>query len=217
MYLLLAQELKSLASAHGERLLHTPHNPISLGKLTGPLTINWSDFSGVKITFMTWFLFIFNISGDKVIITCPGRGSPLPQLCLWMVSRPRATRRWLSLAPCCSPGKCQEPGMKNSDWESRRIWRCEWVCILGKKSLSLSNDRMSCVQPNKMASESQQSAWWICWIWQSRNYSSWLDCRSYQGRLLIYLDVSIRIHRAMLWLLGQLGHSKQPCFFISQH
>lgn len=32
IYSFLAQELKSLASAHGERLLHTPHNPISLGK-----------------------------------------------------------------------------------------------------------------------------------------------------------------------------------------
>lgn len=35
IYSFLAQELKSLASAHGERLLHTPHNPISLGKLSG--------------------------------------------------------------------------------------------------------------------------------------------------------------------------------------
>lgn len=33
IYSFLAQELKRLASAHGERLLHTPHNPISLGKL----------------------------------------------------------------------------------------------------------------------------------------------------------------------------------------
>lgn len=28
----LAQELKALAERHGERLLHTPHNPISLGE-----------------------------------------------------------------------------------------------------------------------------------------------------------------------------------------
>uniref|UniRef100_A0A8C4I5G1 O-phosphoseryl-tRNA(Sec) selenium transferase n=1 Tax=Dicentrarchus labrax TaxID=13489 RepID=A0A8C4I5G1_DICLA len=33
IYSFLAQELKNLASAHGERLLHTPHNPISLGEL----------------------------------------------------------------------------------------------------------------------------------------------------------------------------------------
>lgn len=32
VYSFLAQELQTLASAHGERLLHTPHNPISLGK-----------------------------------------------------------------------------------------------------------------------------------------------------------------------------------------
>lgn len=30
---MLAQELKALSSSHGERLLHTPHNPISLGEL----------------------------------------------------------------------------------------------------------------------------------------------------------------------------------------
>lgn len=33
IYSILAEELKRLASAHGERLLHTPHNPISLGEL----------------------------------------------------------------------------------------------------------------------------------------------------------------------------------------
>lgn len=32
IYSFLAEELKSLAGTHGERLLHTPHNPISLGK-----------------------------------------------------------------------------------------------------------------------------------------------------------------------------------------
>lgn len=32
IYSFLAEELKSLAATHGERLLHTPHNPISLGK-----------------------------------------------------------------------------------------------------------------------------------------------------------------------------------------
>ncbi|XP_061619799.1 O-phosphoseryl-tRNA(Sec) selenium transferase isoform X1 [Phyllopteryx taeniolatus] len=31
MFALLTEELKKLACAHGERLLHTPHNPISLG------------------------------------------------------------------------------------------------------------------------------------------------------------------------------------------
>ncbi|MEQ2292217.1 hypothetical protein AMECASPLE_020821, partial [Ameca splendens] len=33
IYSFLVEELKNLASAHGERLLHTPHNPISLGEL----------------------------------------------------------------------------------------------------------------------------------------------------------------------------------------
>lgn len=32
LYSHLAQELKALAERHGERLLHTPHNPISLGE-----------------------------------------------------------------------------------------------------------------------------------------------------------------------------------------
>lgn len=32
IYSFLAEELKSLAATQGERLLHTPHNPISLGK-----------------------------------------------------------------------------------------------------------------------------------------------------------------------------------------
>lgn len=36
MYSLLAQELKAVASAHGERLLDTPHNPVSLGELAVP-------------------------------------------------------------------------------------------------------------------------------------------------------------------------------------
>lgn len=40
IYSFLVQELKSLASAHGERLLQTPHNPISLGKLNG-LATDW--------------------------------------------------------------------------------------------------------------------------------------------------------------------------------
>lgn len=41
IYSHLAQELKSLASAHGERLLHTPHNPISLGKLDVLIQAGW--------------------------------------------------------------------------------------------------------------------------------------------------------------------------------
>lgn len=38
IYSFLAQELKTLASVHGERLLHTPHNPISLGELISLVT-----------------------------------------------------------------------------------------------------------------------------------------------------------------------------------
>lgn len=38
-----------------------------------------------------------------------------PQPCLWMVSRPRMTRLWLTWAPCSSPGKFQAPGMNCVD------------------------------------------------------------------------------------------------------
>lgn len=43
MYSLLAQELQALASSHGERLLHTPHNPVSLGELPARLHSAGSD------------------------------------------------------------------------------------------------------------------------------------------------------------------------------
>lgn len=121
-----------------------------------------------------------------------------------MVSRPRATRRWLTLAPCCSPGRCPEPGMKTFKGRGRNLAQNRkhgekrkktrgrgGVCVLGsvcaswqsKMGLSTSSkaDGMSCVLPNKMSSWNQQSARWICWIWCSWSYFSWLDCPSRQG------------------------------------
>lgn len=58
IYLLLAQELKSLASAHGERLLHTPHNPISLGKLNVLAT----DQQTIFVTIGSFWVVKANIS-----------------------------------------------------------------------------------------------------------------------------------------------------------
>lgn len=59
----LAQELKSLASAHGERLLHTPHNPISLA-------MSLSGFQGdddKAVTQLGSMLFTRQVSGARVI------------------------------------------------------------------------------------------------------------------------------------------------------
>lgn len=56
IYSFLAQELKTLALVHGERLLHTPHNPISLGKITVAATDQFVYFiwvSGVTPLFST--------------------------------------------------------------------------------------------------------------------------------------------------------------------
>lgn len=56
IYMLLAQELSTLASAHGERLLHTPHNPISLGKLNLQATgaINLIIYSRILVYFAVY-------------------------------------------------------------------------------------------------------------------------------------------------------------------
>ncbi|XP_020779568.2 O-phosphoseryl-tRNA(Sec) selenium transferase [Boleophthalmus pectinirostris] len=63
MYSVLAQELKNLASAHGERLLHTPHNPISLAmSLSG---LQGDDDKAV--TQLGSMLFTRQVSGARVI------------------------------------------------------------------------------------------------------------------------------------------------------
>nr|XP_020486082.1 O-phosphoseryl-tRNA(Sec) selenium transferase [Labrus bergylta]XP_020486083.1 O-phosphoseryl-tRNA(Sec) selenium transferase [Labrus bergylta]XP_029132572.1 O-phosphoseryl-tRNA(Sec) selenium transferase [Labrus bergylta] len=63
IYLLLAQELKSLASAHGERLLHTPHNPISLAMSLDGLQAE----SDKAVTQLGSMLFTRQVSGARVI------------------------------------------------------------------------------------------------------------------------------------------------------
>lgn len=63
MYTVLSQELKSLASAHGERLLHTPHNPISLA-------MSLSGFQGdddKAVTQLGSMLFTRQVSGARVV------------------------------------------------------------------------------------------------------------------------------------------------------
>ncbi|KAI4808447.1 hypothetical protein KUCAC02_000506 [Chaenocephalus aceratus] len=61
IYLLLAQELKSLASAHGERLLHTPHNPISLAMSLDGLQAE----SDGAVTQLGSMLFTRQVSGAR--------------------------------------------------------------------------------------------------------------------------------------------------------
>ncbi|KAI3376483.1 hypothetical protein L3Q82_016940 [Scortum barcoo] len=63
IYLFLAQELKSLASAHGERLLHTPHNPISMAMSLDGLQAE----SNKAVTQLGSMLFTRQVSGARVI------------------------------------------------------------------------------------------------------------------------------------------------------
>uniref|UniRef100_A0A3B5AA50 O-phosphoseryl-tRNA(Sec) selenium transferase n=1 Tax=Stegastes partitus TaxID=144197 RepID=A0A3B5AA50_9TELE len=63
IYSFLAQELKSLASAHGERLLHTPHNPISLAMSLDGLQAE----SDKAVTQLGSMLFTRQVSGARVI------------------------------------------------------------------------------------------------------------------------------------------------------
>lgn len=63
MYSFLAQELKSLASEHGERLVHTPHNPISLA-------MSLDGFQGENdkaVTQLGSMLFTRQVSGARVV------------------------------------------------------------------------------------------------------------------------------------------------------
>ncbi|KAK6323493.1 hypothetical protein J4Q44_G00058320 [Coregonus suidteri] len=61
MYTYLAQELKRLAEAHGERLLHTPHNPISLAMSLDGLQTQ----SGKSVTQLGSMLFTRQVSGAR--------------------------------------------------------------------------------------------------------------------------------------------------------
>ncbi|KAF7664788.1 hypothetical protein LDENG_00165790 [Lucifuga dentata] len=63
IYSYLAEELKSLASAHGERLLHTPHNPISLAMSLDGLQVK----SEKAVTQLGSMLFTRQVSGARVI------------------------------------------------------------------------------------------------------------------------------------------------------
>uniref|UniRef100_A0A665XF18 O-phosphoseryl-tRNA(Sec) selenium transferase n=1 Tax=Echeneis naucrates TaxID=173247 RepID=A0A665XF18_ECHNA len=63
IYFFLAQELKSLASAHGERLLHTPHNPISLAMSLDGLQAD----SDKAVTQLGSMLFTRQVSGARVV------------------------------------------------------------------------------------------------------------------------------------------------------
>ncbi|XP_015232773.1 PREDICTED: O-phosphoseryl-tRNA(Sec) selenium transferase isoform X1 [Cyprinodon variegatus] len=63
IYSFLAEELRSLASAHGERLLHTPHNPISLAMSLDGLQASSSQ----AVTQLGSMLFTRQVSGARVI------------------------------------------------------------------------------------------------------------------------------------------------------
>ncbi|KAJ8262066.1 hypothetical protein GJAV_G00161780 [Gymnothorax javanicus] len=63
MYNHLAQELQRLAEAHGERLLHTPHNPISLAISLDSL----QAMSGGAVTQLGSMLFTRQVSGARVV------------------------------------------------------------------------------------------------------------------------------------------------------
>ncbi|KAM4612334.1 O-phosphoseryl-tRNA(Sec) selenium transferase [Polymixia lowei] len=63
IYSCLAQELTNLASVHGERLLHTPHNPISLAMSLDGLQAE----SDKAVTQLGSMLFTRQVSGARVI------------------------------------------------------------------------------------------------------------------------------------------------------
>ncbi|XP_049591774.1 O-phosphoseryl-tRNA(Sec) selenium transferase [Syngnathus scovelli] len=63
IYAFLAEELKKLASAHGERLLHTPHNPISLAMSLDGLRAG-CDQAPTQLGAM---LFTRQVSGARVV------------------------------------------------------------------------------------------------------------------------------------------------------
>uniref|UniRef100_A0A8C9VVT9 O-phosphoseryl-tRNA(Sec) selenium transferase n=1 Tax=Scleropages formosus TaxID=113540 RepID=A0A8C9VVT9_SCLFO len=63
MYTYLAEELKKLAEAHGERLLHTPHNPISLAMSLGSFQARYPE----AVTQLGSMLFTRQVSGARVV------------------------------------------------------------------------------------------------------------------------------------------------------
>ncbi|XP_037401995.1 O-phosphoseryl-tRNA(Sec) selenium transferase-like [Pygocentrus nattereri] len=63
LYTHLAQELKALAERHGERLLHTPHNPISLAMSLDGLQSSCDK----AVTQLGSMLFTRQVSGARVI------------------------------------------------------------------------------------------------------------------------------------------------------
>ncbi|XP_067278349.1 O-phosphoseryl-tRNA(Sec) selenium transferase [Pseudorasbora parva] len=63
LYSHLAQELKALAERHGERLLHTPHNPISLAMSLNHLQTH----SNAAVTQLGSMLFTRQVSGARVV------------------------------------------------------------------------------------------------------------------------------------------------------
>ncbi|KAM9836702.1 O-phosphoseryl-tRNA(Sec) selenium transferase isoform 1-T1 [Aulostomus maculatus] len=63
IYAFLGQELKNLAAAHGERLLHTPHNPISLAMSLDGLQARCDK----AVTQLGSMLFTRQVSGARVI------------------------------------------------------------------------------------------------------------------------------------------------------
>ncbi|XP_056113811.1 O-phosphoseryl-tRNA(Sec) selenium transferase [Rhinichthys klamathensis goyatoka] len=63
LYSHLAQELKALAESHGERLLHTPHNPISLAMSLNRLQTH----SNAAVTQLGSMLFTRQVSGARVV------------------------------------------------------------------------------------------------------------------------------------------------------
>lgn len=63
LFSLLAQELQVLASSHGERLLHTPHNPISLA-----MSLDTLQGGGASaVTQLGSMLFTRQVSGARVV------------------------------------------------------------------------------------------------------------------------------------------------------
>ncbi|XP_077598407.1 O-phosphoseryl-tRNA(Sec) selenium transferase isoform X2 [Stigmatopora nigra] len=63
IYAFLGEELKKLASAHGERLLHTPHNPISYAVSLDGLQTNRDK----AVTELGAMLFTRQVSGARVV------------------------------------------------------------------------------------------------------------------------------------------------------
>lgn len=64
MYSYLKEELGKVAARHGERLLDTKGNPISIG-----MTLHTHQHDGKQVTMLGSMLFLRNVSGARVITT----------------------------------------------------------------------------------------------------------------------------------------------------